>query len=129
MSIQARAQSSGEVCVKFLLAYTQVLTRWSLVGIFSRVLILVFRGYQVGISPLLGKRCRFYPSCSSYGILCFQQFSFFKALTMLIVRLVKCNPWHPGGVDIPTSGGKVAYQSSYNADQLDMVKQPSTSDL
>lgn len=59
-------------------------------------LILV---YRYGISPLLGPRCRFHPSCSAYGLEALGRFGLARGLWLLAARLVRCHPWHPGGVD------------------------------
>lgn len=55
--------------------------------------------YQKGISPLLGPRCRFYPSCSEYATQAFQKRSFFEGLFLSLKRILKCHPFHPGGFD------------------------------
>ena len=60
---------------------------------------LIIRGYQILISPLLGPKCRFYPSCSQYARECFKKFSFPVALWYSSRRICKCHPFHPGGVD------------------------------
>lgn len=69
-------------------------------GILARSLI---RFYQRYLSPLWGPRCRFYPSCSQYALECFQEFGFFRASYRTGVRLLKCHPFHPGGLD-PVKG-------------------------
>lgn len=56
------------------------------------------RLYQLTLSPFIGKCCRFYPSCSDYGIEAIEKHGV-KGLWLLLKRLVKCNPWHPGGID------------------------------
>ena len=60
----------------------------------------LIKGYQFAISPLLGNRCRFYPTCSHYALEAYQTYGFFKATRLIIVRLSKCHPLHPGGVDL-----------------------------
>lgn len=55
--------------------------------------------YQKCISPFLGNRCRFHPSCSEYAKETFLHHSFFKAIYLTLWRLCRCNPLHPGGVD------------------------------
>lgn len=67
----------------------------------SKLFILLVRGYQKWISPLLGARCRFYPSCSQYAILAVQKYGFFKGVLKACYRILRCNPWNPGGVDYP----------------------------
>ncbi|MBF0440410.1 MAG: membrane protein insertion efficiency factor YidD [Oligoflexales bacterium] len=64
-------------------------------------LVTIIRCYQITISPFLGYRCRFYPSCSNYAIACLQKYSLMRALIKVIFRVVRCNPWHPGGIDLP----------------------------
>ncbi|MCD8524589.1 MAG: membrane protein insertion efficiency factor YidD [Gammaproteobacteria bacterium] len=52
------------------------------------------------MSPLLGQRCRFYPSCSAYSIDVIRQHGLFRGVFLTLKRLLKCHPWHSGGVDI-----------------------------
>ena len=59
--------------------------------------------YRWMISPLLGPRCRFYPSCSEYAIAAVQNHGIIRGLFLTVKRLLRCHPWHPGGVDpVPT---------------------------
>ena len=59
----------------------------------------MIRLYQRWVSPLLGPSCRFEPSCSQYAIEAVQQYGLFRGLGLACVRLLKCHPFHPGGVD------------------------------
>ncbi|MGH2638927.1 MAG: membrane protein insertion efficiency factor YidD, partial [Rhabdochlamydiaceae bacterium] len=59
----------------------------------------VIKLYQFLISPLLGSCCRFYPSCSEYALEAFEKRSFFVACWLVMKRLCRCGPWHPGGFD------------------------------
>ncbi|MDR1379357.1 MAG: membrane protein insertion efficiency factor YidD [Synergistaceae bacterium] len=63
--------------------------------------IRLIRGYQKWISPLLGPRCRFYPSCSQYAILALAEWGFYKGSCLAIKRIARCGPWHEGGYDPP----------------------------
>lgn len=63
------------------------------------LLLLLLRGYQLGISPFLGLNCRFYPSCSSYAAEAIRVHGAAKGGFLAARRLCKCHPWHPGGVD------------------------------
>ena len=65
------------------------------------VAVFLIRGYQRFVSPFLGARCRFYPSCSQYALIVFQEWGFFRGMGMTLRRLLKCGPWHEGGVDLP----------------------------
>ena len=64
-----------------------------------RLLILLIRAYQIVLSPYLGQRCRFYPSCSHYTITALQRHGALKGSWLGLRRIGRCHPWHPGGVD------------------------------
>jgi putative membrane protein insertion efficiency factor len=57
--------------------------------------------YQWTIGPMIGNRCRFYPSCSNYSKEALQKHGVFKGLWLTVRRLCRCHPWHPGGIDFP----------------------------
>ena len=62
------------------------------------------RSYQWLISPWLGPRCRFYPSCSHYAVAALQDHGLVRGGWLSAKRLAKCHPWHPGGLDpVPPS--------------------------
>lgn len=63
------------------------------------IFILPIKAYQLLISPFLGNRCRFNPSCSHYALGCFQIFPFYKAMWYSVIRILKCHPFHGGGED------------------------------
>ena len=78
----------------------------------SRLIILLMKWlvltplyfYRCLISPLLGPRCRFYPSCSEYAIAAVRNHGIIRGLFLTVKRLLRCHPWHPGGVDfVPTT--------------------------
>ena len=62
-------------------------------------LILVVRGYQVALSPLLPASCRYYPSCSTYAIEALQRHGALRGGWLTLRRLARCNPFRPGGYD------------------------------
>jgi putative membrane protein insertion efficiency factor len=70
-------------------------------------LIWLIRGYQLLISPLLGPRCRFYPSCSAYALEAVRVHGALRGTWLAVRRLLRCHPWNPGGVDMvpPRRGG------------------------
>lgn len=70
-------------------------------SLLARCFILLVRFYQVGISPLLGNNCRFYPSCSEYFILAVRKYGALRGALRGIGRICRCHPFHPGGVDYP----------------------------
>ena len=55
--------------------------------------------YRLLISPLLGDRCRFYPSCSHYAEEAVLKHGVLKGGWLALKRLGKCHPWHEGGID------------------------------
>ncbi|MGA1597623.1 MAG: membrane protein insertion efficiency factor YidD [bacterium] len=57
------------------------------------------RVYQLLISPLLPPSCRFYPTCSHYAQEALATHGFWKGLRLSLWRLLRCHPFHPGGVD------------------------------
>ncbi|MCA2959452.1 MAG: membrane protein insertion efficiency factor YidD [Silvanigrellales bacterium] len=64
-------------------------------------LVALIRLYQRCISPALGPRCRFYPSCSEYCVQSLRKHGLGRGLWRSTVRLCKCHPFHRGGVDLP----------------------------
>ncbi|MCB1583924.1 MAG: membrane protein insertion efficiency factor YidD [Marinicella sp.] len=66
---------------------------------FRLIFIAILRGYQYLISPLLGNRCRFQPSCSEYMIEAVRKFGVFKGVYLGLKRLGRCQPMCEGGFD------------------------------
>jgi putative membrane protein insertion efficiency factor len=69
--------------------------------VLARLFMALIRGYQRFISPLLGPKCRFYPSCSHYGYECLRLHGAFKGSYLTARRILRCHPFHPGGYDPP----------------------------
>ena len=65
----------------------------------ARLLILLLTGYRRYVSPLLGPRCRFYPSCSAYALEAVQVHGALRGSWLAVRRLSRCHPFHPGGLD------------------------------
>jgi uncharacterized protein len=65
----------------------------------KKVFISIIRFYQVAISPIKPPSCRFYPTCSHYGLEAVQRFGAFKGGWLTLKRILKCHPFHPGGID------------------------------
>ena len=71
------------------------------------ILILIINFYKLFLSPLLGNNCRFYPTCSNYALQALKRYSTFYAIKIIIIRLLRCNPWGGSGVDLlPKSNAK-----------------------
>jgi putative membrane protein insertion efficiency factor len=65
----------------------------------TRLPVALLRGYQRWVSPALPPTCRFYPTCSAYAIEALQVHGLLRGSWLTVRRLLRCAPWHPGGVD------------------------------
>ncbi|MEQ1879440.1 MAG: membrane protein insertion efficiency factor YidD [Burkholderiales bacterium] len=65
----------------------------------TRILIGLIRAYQFFLSPWLGNACRFYPTCSEYSKDAVSRYGAAKGSWLAVRRLLKCHPWHGGGID------------------------------
>lgn len=74
----------------------RTISRWP-----SQLAIVLIRGYQLFISPMLGPTCRFAPSCSHYACACLRDHGLVRGSWLTLGRLSRCHPWHPGGFDPP----------------------------
>ena len=63
------------------------------------VLKILIRAYQLVLSPLLGPRCRFYPSCSHYAIEAIESHGALRGSWLSTKRICRCHPFNPGGFD------------------------------
>ncbi len=73
--------------------------------VFRLALTALIIGYRRLLSPLLGPRCRFYPSCSSYALEAISVHGAAKGSVLATARICRCHPWNPGGVDhVPARG-------------------------
>src|SRR5690606_2268279 len=68
-------------------------------AVIDRLLIALLRGYKRFISPLLGPRCRFVPTCSEYAMEAIGRFGVLRGSWLAIRRVGRCHPLHPGGLD------------------------------
>jgi len=59
----------------------------------------LIRVYQLAVSPMLGPRCRFHPTCSEYGLEAIEKHGAGRGLWLTCRRVCRCHPWHPGGLD------------------------------
>jgi putative membrane protein insertion efficiency factor len=67
--------------------------------LFARVVLVLIRGYQVGISSWRPASCRYTPSCSAYAVTAVDRFGAGRGGLMALRRLSRCHPWHRGGYD------------------------------
>ena len=78
-------------------------TGWRHVAVWP--LLVIVRFYRRWISPALPATCRFYPTCSSYGLTALTRFGPIEGTWLTLKRLARCHPWNPGGVDhVPPKG-------------------------
>lgn len=77
-------------------------------------LVLLIRGYQRVVSPWLGSRCRFEPSCSNYAIESLLTHGIHRGAWLTAKRLCKCHPWHPGGYDPVSQKPAATCRSSHH---------------
>jgi len=67
--------------------------------ILSYPFILLIWIYQRFISPLLGAKCRFTPTCSNYAVEAFKKYGVFKGFWLAVKRIARCHPWGGSGYD------------------------------
>jgi uncharacterized protein len=65
----------------------------------SALAALLIRAYRLFVSPLLGPRCKYHPTCSQYALDALREFGFVRGTILAGCRLARCNPWSHGGVD------------------------------
>jgi len=66
-----------------------------------RLLVALLDAYKRRVSPLLPPSCRFTPTCSEYARVALLKHGLARGLTRAAWRLLRCQPLHPGGVDLP----------------------------
>ena len=68
-------------------------------SIFARVAVLMIRGYQVTLSPLLPSACRYQPTCSAYTLEAVERYGAMRGGWMGMRRILRCHPFARGGYD------------------------------
>jgi len=64
-----------------------------------RILLWIIRAYQLALSPMLGPRCRFHPSCSCYAHTAIERYGAWRGSWLGLRRLLRCHPFADGGYD------------------------------
>lgn len=67
----------------------------------TRLAVWLLGAYKRRVSPLLPRACRFSPTCSEYARLVYLKHGFWRGSALTANRLLRCNPFHPGGIDLP----------------------------
>jgi putative membrane protein insertion efficiency factor len=82
-----------------------------------RALLAVIGFYSRAVSPALPPRCRFHPTCSAYAAEAIARHGAARGSWLALRRILKCAPWHPGGVDLvpDAPGTRVAARASSTA--------------
>jgi putative membrane protein insertion efficiency factor len=69
------------------------------VSFLARALVLMIRGYQVALAPLLPTACRYVPTCSRYTVEAIERYGALKGAWLGARRILRCHPFRPGGYD------------------------------
>lgn len=72
----------------------------------GKALSWLILAYQRWVSPLLGSRCRFHPTCSQYALVAIQNLGVARGTWLALRRLARCHPFNPGGFDPPPEPSK-----------------------
>jgi uncharacterized protein len=65
----------------------------------ARVLLALVAAYRYLLSPMLGRSCRFLPTCSEYAMEALERHGALRGTWLTVRRVARCHPWHPGGYD------------------------------
>ena len=81
----------------------------------KHLLIVFVKGWRIVISPLYGEVCKYYPTCSAYGLEALRLHGAVKGSWLIVRRLVRCHPWSMGGID-PVPGSPLESRLRAEAD-------------
>lgn len=100
----------------FFFALRKIVPRHkTLEKVITTIITALIRIYQYAISPLLGNNCRFYPSCSQYMLEAIKIHGLLKGTGLGTRRILKCHPWHDGGIDlVPPACDCSAHEKPYS---------------
>lgn len=88
----------------------------------KRFLLASIRLYQLSLRPWLGHHCRFYPTCSDYAAQAIQAHGSLRGGLMALRRVLRCHPWHAGGLDpVPNSLGKATSLRDLREESVDRL--------
>ena len=90
-------------------------------GILCFLLQVTIRLYQYSLSPLIGKKCRFVPTCSEYAHQAFRQLGFFQAMKLSCIRIFRCHPFGAAGYD-PVPHNPTTHKDSLTKKEKTYIK-------
>lgn len=93
-----------------VLTHIVQLPRYALMGF--------IRLYQLTISPLIGPTCKYYPSCSHYGLEAVKRHGALRGTVLTSWRVLRCNPWSNGGVDEVPLAGKPLFRHQHQTSSV-----------
>lgn len=102
----------GDMAGRFALG-----VRWigrALIRLPAWLILGLFRLWQLLASPTYGQTCRFYPSCSAYGVEAVSRYGALRGCWMTARRLLRCHPWNPGGFDPVPPIGRTAQPAAHD---------------
>lgn len=89
----------------------------------KHIFIAIIKFYRKFISPIKPPTCRFYPTCSEYGLESYKRFGAIKGTYLTVVRILKCHPFHPGGIDlVPEKKDKHTHNQEINFSSEPKIK-------
>jgi uncharacterized protein len=99
--VSTTEQSSTEAFTGYPVLFWPATWRARIIFTPAAAAIFLVRSYQKILSPVLGRVCRFHPSCSQYYILAVRKYGLLLGSWRGLCRIARCHPWHPGGYDPP----------------------------
>lgn len=121
--MKSNAQIKIKGLIESLFGYGKQMWDASIGRFLVLILVGLIRGYQIVLSPRIGQVCRYYPTCSHYGLQAVKVHGAGKGSLLTAWRVLRCNPWSTGGIDqVPAKGlwtnSKVIENSTNNDRQV-----------
>lgn len=83
--------------------------------LFEKIFLAIIAAYRWTLSPLIGRQCRYQPTCSIYGREAIKEWGPWRGGWMALRRICRCHPWHAAGFDpVPPKPGKQEHTKPQN---------------